>query len=81
MMGRQAAPTQDFCLDDHVPVDHMLRGIDRHLELDTVRAQLNPLYSTTGRPSIDPELMMRMPIIGYSMGNRGRRAADCSSLH
>ncbi len=76
MMGCQAAPVQlfcDFCLDDHVPADHLLRGIDRHLELDSVRALLKPFYSTTGRPSIDPELMMRMLIIGYSMGIRSER--------
>jgi transposase len=76
MMGCQAAPAQlfyDFSLDDHVPTDHLLRGIDRHLELDSVRAQLKPFYSNTGRPSIDPELMMRMLIIGYSMGIRSER--------
>lgn len=42
-MGCQTAPAQlfyDFCLDNHVPADHLLRGIDRHLELDSVRAQL-----------------------------------------
>lgn len=50
MMGCREAPAQlfyDFCLDDHVPADHLLRGIDRHLELDTVRAQLRPFYSAT----------------------------------
>ena len=66
MMGCQAAPAQlfyDFCIDDHVPAEHLLRGIDRHLELDSVREQLKPFYSSTGRPSVDPELMMRMLII------------------
>jgi transposase len=45
MMGVQAAPPQlfyDFCLDDHVPSDHMLRGVDRFLDLDAVRAELKP---------------------------------------
>ncbi|GAA3108311.1 hypothetical protein GCM10010520_61110 [Rhizobium viscosum] len=82
MMGYQTAPAQlfyDFCLDDHVPLDHMLRGIDRHLELDSVRAQLKPFYSSTGRPSIDPELM-RMLIIGYSMGIRSERRL-CEEVH
>ncbi|EJL58100.1 hypothetical protein PMI09_00593 [Rhizobium sp. CF122] len=48
-MGCQAAPAQlfyDFCLDDHVPTDHLLRGIDRHLDLDSVRVQLKPFYSS-----------------------------------
>src|SRR3546814_5712920 len=68
MSGCQTAPAQlsyDFCLDDHGPTDHLLRGIDRHLDLDSVRAQLKPFYSSTGRPSVDPELMMRMLIVGY----------------
>ena len=62
MMGVQAAAPRlfyDFCLDDHVPADHQLRGIDRHLDLDDVRNGLKPFYSSTGRPSIDPELMIR----------------------
>ena len=83
MMGCQTAPAQlfyDFCLDDHVPTDHLLRGIDRHLELDSIRAQLKPFYSNTGRPSIDPELMMRMLIIGYSMGIRSERRL-CEEVH
>jgi hypothetical protein len=49
-----------FCLDGHVPSDHMLRSIGRHLNLDDVRQRLKPFYSSTGRPSIDPELMIRM---------------------
>ena len=59
MMGVQAASTQlfyDFCLDDHVPCDHLLRGIDGHLELAGLRQTLKPFYSRIGRPSIDPEL-------------------------
>lgn len=76
MMGCQTASAQffyDFCLDDHVPTDHLLRGIDRHLDLDSVRAQLRPFYSVIGRPSVDLELMMRMLIIGYCMGIRSER--------
>jgi hypothetical protein len=45
MMGFQAAPAQlfyDFCLDEHVPADHLLRRIDNHLDLDSVRTQLPP---------------------------------------
>ncbi|RCW82359.1 transposase [Phyllobacterium bourgognense] len=83
MMGCQAVSAQlfyDFCLDDYVPADHLLRGIDRHLDLDSVRAQLKPFYSNTGRPSVDPELMMRMLIIGYSMGIRSERRL-CEDVH
>jgi len=76
MMGIQATSARlfyDFCLDDHVPSDHMLRSIDRHLDLDDVRQALKPFYSSTGRPSIDPELMIRMLIAGYCMGIRSER--------
>src|SRR5437867_1475529 len=55
-----------FNLDDHVPSDHLLRGIDRFLDLGELRRHLAPFYSHTGRPSVDPELMVRMLIVGYS---------------
>ena len=76
MMGVQATSARlfyDFCLDDHVPSDHILRSIDRHLNFDDVRQALKPLYSSTGRPSTDPELMIRMLIVGYCMGIRSER--------
>lgn len=69
MMAMQVAPAQlfyDFCLDDHVPADHLLRRIDRFLDLESVRTALKPFYSTIGRPSVDPELMMRILIVGYA---------------
>ena len=76
MMGFQGTPARlfyDFCLDEHVPFDHMLRGIDRHLALDDLRQSLKPFYSQMGRPSVDPELMIRMVIVGYCMGIRSER--------
>ena len=83
MMGVQATSARlfyDFCLDEHVPCDHMLRSIDRHLSLDEVRQALKPFYSSTGRPSIDPELMIRMLIVGYCMGIRSERRL-CEEVH
>ena len=83
MMGMQVAPAQlfyDFCLDDHVPADHLLRRIDRFLDLESVRTALKPFYSSIGRPSVDPELMMRMLIIGYCMGLRSERRL-CEEVH
>jgi transposase len=83
MMGIQATAARffyDFCLDDHVPADHQLRGIDRHLDLDGIRAALKPFYSNTGRPSIDPELMIRMLLIGYCLGIRSERRL-CEEVH
>jgi transposase len=83
MMGMQIEPAQlfyEFRLDDHVPADHLLRRIDRFLNLESVRSELRPYYSTIGRPSIDPELMMRMLIVGYCMGIRSERRL-CEEVH
>ena len=83
MMGRQVAAPQlfdDFCLDDHVPDDHLLRRVDRFVDLESVRAELKPFYSMIGRPSIDPDLMLRMLIIGYCMGIRSERRL-CDEVH
>ena len=69
MMGErtvmQEALFYGFSLEQHVPVDHMLRSIDRFVNLSEVRKHLEPFYSSTGRPSVDPELMIRMLIVGY----------------
>ena len=76
MIGSQVAPAQlfyDFCLDDHVPDEYQLRRIDQFLELASVRSELKPFYSAIVRPSIPPELMIRMLIIGYCMGIRSKR--------
>ena len=76
MMGLQAAPERlfyDFCLEDHVPPEHLLRQIDRFLDLDDIRAKLSPFYSSIGRPSVDPELMIRMLIVGYCFAIRSER--------
>lgn len=83
MMGKQAdqpAFLYDFALDKHVPADHMLRSIDRFVELDEMRAKLAPFYSHTGRPSIDPELMIRMLLVGYCYGIRSERRL-CEEVH
>ena len=63
-----------FCLDEAVPHDHPVREIAAVLDLSWVRSELAPFYSKIGRPSIDPELMMRMLIIGYAFAIRSERA-------
>jgi transposase len=77
MMGRltgdQAKLFYEFCLDDRVPSHHLLRKIDIVLDLRDLRGQLAPFYSHTGRPSIDPELMIRMLLVGYCYGIRSER--------
>jgi transposase len=64
-LGKQAALFYEFSIDRHVPPDHLLRSIDRFVELDGLRRELSSFYSTIGRPSIAPELMIRMLLIGY----------------
>ena len=84
MMGHrqveQAALFYEFSLERHVPADHLLRSIDRFVELSEVRRELAGFYSTLGRPSIDPELMIRMLIIGYCFGIRSERRL-CEEVH
>ena len=62
-----------FCLEDAVPEDHLVRAIAAVLDLSWVHAELAAHYSHTGRPSIDPELMIRMLIIGYVFALRSER--------
>lgn len=84
MMGprqeAQSALFYEFSIEDHVPNDHVLRAIDGVIDLSGVRKHLTEFYSSTGRPSIDPELMMRMPLIGYIMGIRSERRL-CDEVH
>jgi len=82
-MGRQASSARlfcNFCLDDHVPSDHLLRQIDVFVDLESIRQNLKPYYSSIGRPSIDPDLMIRMLIVGYCLGIRSERRL-CEEVH
>ncbi|MEM9784821.1 MAG: IS5/IS1182 family transposase, partial [Pseudomonadota bacterium] len=56
---RQVAPCYDFSLEAHVPTSYLLRRIDRFGWLQAIRHDLSAFYSAIGRPSIDPELMIR----------------------
>src|SRR5246127_2876890 len=84
MMGHrqveQAALFYEFSLEKHIPADHLLRSIDRFVDLEEVRRGLAPFYSSIGRPSIDPELMIRMLLIGYCFGIRSERRL-CDEVH
>jgi transposase len=77
MMGRQKGDQSqlfyEFHLDDAVPADHLVRAIDAVLDLSWVHAELAPYYPSMGRPSIDPELMIRMLILGYVFAIRSER--------
>src|SRR6201989_524309 len=84
MMGHQrveqAALFYEFSLERQVPADHLLRSIDRFVDLDGLRRELSPFYSPIGRPSIAPELMMRMLLVGYCSGIRSERRL-CEEVH
>ena len=84
MMGErrvvQEALFYEFSLERHVPADHLLRAIDRVVDLSGLRAHLRPFYSEIGRPSVDPELMIRMLIVGYCFGIRSERRL-CDEVH
>jgi transposase len=84
MMGErtvvQEALFYEFSLEGHVPADHLLRSIDRFVDLSGIRAHLRPFYSEIGRPSIDPELLIRMLLIGYCFGIRSERRL-CEEVH
>lgn len=76
----QAALFYEFSLERHVPATHLLRSIDRFVDLSGVRSHLAPFYSSTGRPSIDPELLVRMLLVGYCYGIRSERRL-CEEVH
>src|SRR5438093_2071253 len=84
MMGQQGGGQDrlfySFNLNDHIPSDHLLRGVDRFLDLSELRKHLASFYSHTGRPSVDPELMIRMLIVGYCFGIRSERRL-CEEVH
>ena len=77
MMGRQTRGQEqlfyEFSLDEVVPADHLVRRIDAVLDTSWVHRELAPFYSALGRPSIDPELMIRMLIVGYVFAIRSER--------
>ena len=88
MMGRQASNQSEFFylfkLEDRIPPSHLLRRINPTVTrvLGEVRERLKPLYSEIGRPSIDPELMLRILIVGYCYGIRSeRRLCEEVELH
>jgi transposase len=62
-----------FRLEDQIPEDHLLRLIDRNVDLSFVRERLKNYYSPTGRPSIDPEVLLRLLLVGYLYGITSER--------
>src|SRR5512143_2927010 len=85
MMGhhpRSEALFYYFRLEDQIPENHLLRLIDKHVSFEFVREHLKASYSDTGRPSIDPELLLRILLIGYLYGiSSERRLVEELRMH
>src|ERR1700759_1867840 len=84
MMGErqveQGSLFYQFSLERHVPAGHRLLAIHRFVDLEEVRAHVAPFYSPIGRPSVDPELLIRMLLVGYCFGIRSERRL-CEEVH
>src|SRR6516225_6306710 len=85
MMGQQMRNESLFYYfrwEEQIPEDHLLRLIDRHVDLSFVRDRLKRFYSGTGRPSIDPEVLLRLLLVGYMYGiTSERRLLDEVRMH
>ena len=84
MMGQLSSGQErlfySFNLEDYIPANHLLRNIDRCLDLGDLRHYLADFYSPIGRRSIDPELMIRVLIVSYCYGIRSERRL-CEEAH
>src|ERR1700686_3587939 len=69
-----------FRIEDQVPQNHLLRFIDRYVSFDFVREKLRASYSETWRPSIDPEVLLRILLLGYLYGITITTASLCTSM-
>ena len=70
-----------FRLEEQVPENHVLRLIDRHVNFEFIRAKLKGSYSDAGRPSIDPELLLRLLLVGYLYGVTSERKTNGRGAH
>ncbi|MDX1697154.1 MAG: transposase, partial [Thiohalobacterales bacterium] len=69
-------------MDEFVPKDHLLRQIDEAVDLGFIKRKVKHLYSHTGRPSVDPEVLIRMLLVGYLYGiSSERRLCEDVGMH
>lgn len=84
LMGQRTQVQQalfyEFSRESHVPDNHLLRAIDRFVDLVSIRKPFRRFCGDIGDPSVDPELMIRMLLIGYTMGIRSERRL-CDEVH
>jgi len=78
-VGLQDRLFYEFDIEDRIPNDHLLRRIDAVLDLNWLRTELSPFYSHTGRPSVDPELKIRMLRVS-AIAIRSARNAGCVGM-
>lgn len=76
----QGALFYEFSIEGHVPPDHLLRSIDRFVDLSNIRQHLAPFYNSTGCPSIDPELLIRLSLVACCLCIRSERRL-CEEVH
>ncbi len=76
LASRTGCVVLEFSLEKHIPADHLLRSIATFLEVDDLRRELAAFYSNIGRPSVHPELMTTMLLIGYCFGIRSERGVS-----
>ena len=70
-----------FRLEDQIPEDHLLKHLDQYVDFSFVRGRLKDAYSRRGRPSIDPEILLRMLLVGYLYGiTSERRLGACPRI-
>jgi len=79
--GRSGAMAHAFVVEDLIPKDHILRRIDAVLDTSWVREEVAGCYGTTGRPSWDPEVIVRMMLLGYLFGFSEVRLCDEVAMH
>src|ERR1700730_4823242 len=76
MMGKQPRTEPLFYyfrLEDQIPEDHLLKCLDHCIDFAFVRERLRDTYSAIGRPSIDPEVLLRLLLVGYLYGITSER--------
>ena len=85
MMGKKTKQSPLFYyinIGDMIPENHILRLINKYIDLSFIRKQTKHLYSNTGRPSVDPEVLLRMLLVGYLYGiTSERRLCEEVSMH
>jgi transposase len=74
--NREGKLFYNFDLDQYIPHDHLLRKIDKHVDFDFIRDRVKHLYSHTGKPAIDPVVLVKMLFVGYLYNTKSERQLE-----